>query len=193
MYLFFIGGPLLYNTVLVSAIHQHEPVIGAQTSPSPEPPSLLSPLATPLGCLRAAGLSSLHHMVNSHWLSALHIVCFTHGGVWDPVDCSPPGSPVSRILQVGILELHRVRRVFPGYSQPSHPLLPSLRLHSALCITSGWPRLWPEPWIGGFLPLSAPVFLGPLPTPQPNAPKARMPGRGVRGVWSWESPVCCHC
>ena len=41
IYLFLIGGQLLYNIVLVSAIHQHESAIGIHIPLSLEPPSHL--------------------------------------------------------------------------------------------------------------------------------------------------------
>ena len=41
IYLFLIGGQLLYNIVLVSAIHQHESAIGIHMPLSLEPPSHL--------------------------------------------------------------------------------------------------------------------------------------------------------
>ena len=66
--LFLIGGKLLYNVVLVSAIQQHESAIGIQMSP-PFGTSLPPPtLSTPPGCHGAPGLSSLHHTADSHLL-----------------------------------------------------------------------------------------------------------------------------
>ena len=44
--LFSVGGQLLYNIVLVPAIHQHESVIGIHTSP----PSTTSLPIPPTGC-----------------------------------------------------------------------------------------------------------------------------------------------
>ena len=67
---------MLYNTVLVSAIHQHESAIDICPLPL-KPPSDLPPHPTPLGCQRAPSLSSLCHTENSHWLSN-----FTYGGVY---------------------------------------------------------------------------------------------------------------
>ena len=63
--LFLIGGQLLYNIVLVSAIHQHESAIGIHMPFSPAHPSHLWPHPTPLGSHRAPGLSSLHHTLLS--------------------------------------------------------------------------------------------------------------------------------
>ena len=51
---------LLYNIVLVSAIHQHESAIGVRSPLSLEPPSHHPPHPTSLGCHRAPDLSSLH-------------------------------------------------------------------------------------------------------------------------------------
>ena len=50
--IFLIGGYLLYNIVLVSAIHQHESAISIYICLLPLEPSLL-PHPTPLGCHRA--------------------------------------------------------------------------------------------------------------------------------------------
>ena len=70
--LFLIRGQLLYNVVLVSAIHWHESAMRIHTSPplwmslpTPTPPSIYH---------RALGMSSLHHTANSYWLSALYMI-----------------------------------------------------------------------------------------------------------------------
>ena len=74
--LFLIGWKLLYNVLLVSAIHQHESTIGIHNVPSllnslthpPHPTSRLT---------QSTKLSSLScHTVNSHWLSILHMVIY---------------------------------------------------------------------------------------------------------------------
>ena len=48
------------------------------------------------------------HSVCIHTLSIyMHVCvlnCFSHAPLCDPMDCSPPGSPVHGILQAGILE-----------------------------------------------------------------------------------------
>ena len=50
----------------------------------PEPPSHLPPHPAPLGCHRALGLSSLHHIANSHQLSILHmeLYMFQSYSIW---------------------------------------------------------------------------------------------------------------
>ena len=53
MYLFLIEGWLLYNVVLVSAMHQHESAIGIHMSSPLEPPSHLPRNPNPLGWRRA--------------------------------------------------------------------------------------------------------------------------------------------
>ena len=63
---------MFYNTVLVSAIHQHDSAVGIHMSPPKQ--TSLPPHSTPLHCHRALDLSSLHHTANSHWLSILHLV-----------------------------------------------------------------------------------------------------------------------
>ena len=74
MYLFLIGGKLLYNVVLVSSIHQHETAIGIYVSlPSWTP--LPSPtLSHPSRLSQSTRLSFLNHTANSHWLHILHMV-----------------------------------------------------------------------------------------------------------------------
>ena len=88
--LFLVGGYLLYNIVMVSAIHQHESGIGIHMF-SPFWTSLLPPTPShPLGCHRALYLSSLHDTTNFQWLSDC-----THGNVYVSVllSQSVPPSP----------------------------------------------------------------------------------------------------
>ena len=67
---------MLYNIVLVSAIHQHESAIGIHMSP-PSWPSLLPPTTSqPSKLSQSPGLSSLSHTANSHWLSILHVILY---------------------------------------------------------------------------------------------------------------------
>ena len=68
---------MLYNTVLVSAKHQHESAIGIHTYvpsllnlPAPPSPSHSARLS------QSPGLSFLSHTANSHWLSTLHMVIY---------------------------------------------------------------------------------------------------------------------
>ena len=56
---------MLYNVVLVSAIHQHEWAIGVHMSP----PSLLPPHPIPLGCHRAPDWAPWVTPAASNWLS----------------------------------------------------------------------------------------------------------------------------
>ena len=67
---------MLYNIVLISAIHQHESAIPTLMSPPywaslppsrPSHPSMLS---------QSTGLKSPSHTANSHWLSILHMVVY---------------------------------------------------------------------------------------------------------------------
>ena len=60
---FFIGGWLLCNIVLVSAIHQHESAEPPSVSHSPHPSRLP----------QSAGQSSLGHTENSYWLSVFYV------------------------------------------------------------------------------------------------------------------------
>ena len=67
---------ILYNIMLVSAIHQHESAIGIPMSPhswTSFPPSTSS---HPSRLLQSPGLSSLSHTANSHWLSILYTVLY---------------------------------------------------------------------------------------------------------------------
>ena len=73
---FLIEGWLLYNVVLVSAIHQHESAIGIHMS-SPSWTSLPPPTPShPSRLSQSTGLSSLSHTANSHWQSILHMVMY---------------------------------------------------------------------------------------------------------------------
>ena len=65
---------MLYNVVLVYAIHQYESALGIHMSLCLEPPSHLPLHPTPRGCHRTPDLSSLCHTANFHWLSTLHTV-----------------------------------------------------------------------------------------------------------------------
>ena len=75
--LFLIGGKLLYNIVLVSAIHQHESATGYTYVPSLlNLPRTSDPTVPLSGCHRTPGLNSLHHTANSHWLAVLNMVMY---------------------------------------------------------------------------------------------------------------------
>ena len=87
MQFFLIGGYLLYNKVLVSAIYQHESAVGTSVL-SPRTSLLLH--ATPLGCHRAPGLSSLHHIATPNWLYSLHVVMYVSMQLSQFVQTSPP-------------------------------------------------------------------------------------------------------
>ena len=68
-FFFLLGGQLLYNIVVISAVHQHGSAIDINMSPALEPSSHLPPQPTSLDCHKTLALSSLHHTANSHWLS----------------------------------------------------------------------------------------------------------------------------
>ena len=68
-----IGGLLLYNIVVVFAIHWHESAMGVHVSPS-WIPSYLPPHPIPLGCHSALALSALFHASNLDWWSISHMV-----------------------------------------------------------------------------------------------------------------------
>ena len=105
---------MLYNIVLVSAIHQHKSATGIHMSPPCRTSSPPPTPSHPLGCHRAPGLSSLHHTAHSHWLSILHMVIYMF-------QCYPfssslpllPPTPVSTSLS----------------SMSASPLLPCRNVH----------------------------------------------------------------
>ena len=66
---------MLYNAVLVSAIHQHELDTGGYTPPL-ETPSRLPSRPTLLCCHGAPALTSLYHTENVHWLPILHMIIY---------------------------------------------------------------------------------------------------------------------
>ena len=82
-YIFLIEGLLLYNIVLVSAVHKHESAIAIHMSP-PSWASLPPPTSShPSSLLQSSGLSSLSHTADSPWLSILYMVmymspCYSH-------------------------------------------------------------------------------------------------------------------
>ena len=70
-----IGGPLLYNIVMVLPyINMNQSQVHISTHP--EPPSKLPPHPIPLVCPRASPLSALLHAWNLHWSSILHMVIY---------------------------------------------------------------------------------------------------------------------
>ena len=77
IYLFIlIGGQLLYNIVVVSAIHWHESPMGSPCVPHPEPPSHLPPHPIPQYCPSAPTSSALLHAWNLDWSSLSQIVIY---------------------------------------------------------------------------------------------------------------------
>ena len=74
-YLILIGGWLLYNIVVVFAIHSwisHEYIC----VPHPEPPFPLPPHPIPQGHPRAPALSTLSHASNLDWRSISHMIIY---------------------------------------------------------------------------------------------------------------------
>ena len=93
-----IGRLLLYNVVLLSAIHQHESAIGIHTSP---PSQMYHPSPTPSHPFRLSQsirLSSLCHTTNPHWLS------LTQSSVYVSVPLSVPPS-LSPAVSTGLFPL----------------------------------------------------------------------------------------
>ena len=73
---FLIWGELLYNIVIVFAIHQHESAIGIHRCLPLKPPPHLPHHPTLLGFHRELALRSLCCTANYHWLSTLHMVMY---------------------------------------------------------------------------------------------------------------------
>ena len=71
-----IGGYLLYNVMVVFAIHGHESTMGTHVFPHHEHPSHSLPHPIPLGCPRAPALCALLYASNLHWSSILHMVIY---------------------------------------------------------------------------------------------------------------------
>ena len=70
-----IGGPLLYNIVMVLPyINMNQSQVHISTHP--EPSSRLPPHPIPPGCPRALALSALLHASNLHWSSISHMVIY---------------------------------------------------------------------------------------------------------------------
>ena len=61
---------------MVIAIHQHKSALGIHTSPPSWTPIPSPSPSHPLSCHKALGFGSLHHTLNSHWLSILHMVMY---------------------------------------------------------------------------------------------------------------------
>ena len=73
---FLIGGSLLYNTGLVSTIHQRESAKGLHVSPLSRTSLILPTPSHPLDLHRAPHVSSLGHAPVSQWLSVLHMAMY---------------------------------------------------------------------------------------------------------------------
>ena len=95
---------MLYDIVLVSAIHQQESARGIHMSP----PSHLPLHPTPLGCYRTPDLSSLHHTEHFHQLYANLCVHAAFS------ICTPSASPT---MPTSL------------FSMPASPLLPCKVAH----------------------------------------------------------------
>ena len=85
---------MLYNSVLVSAIHQHESAIGIHICPLPL--ELLShlPHIPPPRLSESTSLSSLSHTASFHWLSILHMVVYIYMFPWCSLHSSHPLLPL---------------------------------------------------------------------------------------------------
>ena len=111
---FLIGGKLLYDVVLVSAIQQYKSAIITHTSP----PSWASLPPPPLQVIteRQAWLPVLHSNTSSAQFSSVAQSCLM---LCDPMNRSTPGLPVHHQLpEFTQTHIHRVSDAI----QPSHPL-----------------------------------------------------------------------
>ena len=70
-----IGGYLLYNILVVFAIHWHESAMGVHVSPS-WTPLPLPPHPIPQGHPSAPALSTLFHVSNLDWWSISHMIIY---------------------------------------------------------------------------------------------------------------------
>ena len=77
LWFFLIEVQLLYNIVLISAIHQHESATGIHYDPSLlNPPPISHPIPN-FRLSQSTRLSSLCYTVNSHWLFILYMEMYT--------------------------------------------------------------------------------------------------------------------
>ena len=61
---------------MVIPIHQHKSALGIHMYPPSWTPIQSPSPSHALGCHKALGFGSLHHILNSHWLSILHMVMY---------------------------------------------------------------------------------------------------------------------
>ena len=93
---------MLYNIVVVFAIHQHESPTGDMCVSIFELHSHLPLLFIPLGCPRALGLSALLHASSLHWSSILHMVSMLFSQIISPLP-SPTESKSLFFASVSLL------------------------------------------------------------------------------------------
>jgi len=90
---------LLYSIVLVSAIYQHESAKYTYVSSLLNLPPTYHP--TPLGC-QSSGLSTLHHIANSHWLYILHMVMCIFLLLFELISTSPSPTVSTNLFSVSV-------------------------------------------------------------------------------------------
>ena len=117
---------MLYNTVLVSAIHQHESARGKHMwipSWTSLPPPTLS---HPARLSQTPGSSSLSHTANSHWLSTL-----PRRRQWHPTPAILPGKSHGRR---SLITIHGVAKSRTQLSDFTSLLLLSCTSFWRLCM-----------------------------------------------------------
>ena len=122
IYLFLTGGYLLYNIVLISALHQYQPAIGIyiymNMSPPLKPPSHLLSHPTSLDCHRAWVWAL--RVIQQVLLAILHILhmvmYFTYGNVFVSLLLSQLVSPTPSLAlstNLSAVSANRVRISLP--------------------------------------------------------------------------------
>ena len=99
-----IGGQLLYSVVVVFCHTLTWISHGCTCVPTPWNPSPLLPPPVPLDCLSALALSALLHASDLAAAAAAAKSLQSCLTLCDPIDISPPGSPIPGILQARTLE-----------------------------------------------------------------------------------------
>ena len=101
LYFIYFNGSIIYNIVMVFAIHQHELGTGIYTFPYPEAPSHVPHHPILLSCSRALALGALLHALNLHWPCILHMVMYLFQcySLKSPHTCLLPLSTITTVIK----------------------------------------------------------------------------------------------